>query len=383
MGTVRTILRFFFWTHDRPPTWREYPGVLLRVVLFGALVGPLWGTLGDLAFVRPFYPAFHPLWRFLTLSAYAGASWTLAFYVTCRVPWLYLVPFVKQYPQTIRWAITAAVGATGGMSGFTIGMLLCSLPGLTVGITAFRMDRFWTLLAIEAAVGAGLAMLIGTYKTLRAQVRAAEAKIHEKELRECALSEAAAKAQATALQAQINPHFFFNTLNTLSALIPMDQKAALDVVGRLADMFRYTLACSQSQKVTLVQELDFVNNYLMLEQARFSRRLSVTMPKGEFHDIVLPGLSLQPLVENAIRYGIAKRIEGGNVEISVHRNGKSCSVDVFSPADGVPAGPQFFREGHALANVRDRLQLHAGPQAHVDVADGGPDRVRVSLVLPL
>ena len=105
-----------------------------------------------------------------------------------------------------------------------------------------------------------------------------------------------------------------------------------------------------------------------------------TKPAGEFHDIVLPGLSLQPLVENAIRHGIAKRVEGGAVEISVHRNGKSCSVDVFSPPSATPV---FFREGHALANVRDRLQLHAGGAANVDIAQDGASRLRVSLVVPI
>lgn len=354
--------------------------MLLRVALFGALVGPFWGALTNLLFARPLYPAFHPLSTFFVVSGCAGAIWSFSFYSTCALPWLYLGPTMRQYPTSIRWALTGAVGALGGMCGFTLAALLCSLvPGIEFG----WRGHFGTLLAVEACFGAVLAVIIGSYKALRAQVREAEAKVHAQELRQSALAEAAAKAQATALQAQINPHFFFNTLNTLSALIPMDQNAALEVVGRLADMFRYTLACSQNQKVTLAQELEFVNNYLMLEQARFSRRLSVTMPQGDFHDILLPGLSLQPLVENAIKHGIAKRVEGGNVEISVHRNGKSCSVDVFSPSESIPQPAQFFREGHALANVRDRLQLHAGGIANVGIAADGSDRVRVSLVLPL
>ncbi|MCU1261911.1 MAG: histidine kinase internal region [Bryobacterales bacterium] len=370
-------MKYFFWTHDRPPTWREYPGVVLRVALFGLLTGPLWGTLFNLLFAQPLAEAFLPFGRFLWMSSLAGAAYVLSFYCACRLPWLYLGPVVKVYPAGTRRVIFATVGALGGMVGITLSSELISLlPGAKIAWS----DHFGSILAGEAVLGAAIALVIGTIKTLNAQVRVAEAKIHEKEMRECALAEAAAKAQATALQAQINPHFFFNTLNTLSALIPMDQEAALEVVGRLADMFRYTLACSQAQKVTLAQELEFVGNYLKIEQARFSRRLSVTMPAGEFHDIVLPGLSLQPLVENAIRHGIAKRVEGGAVEISVHRNGKSCSVDVFSPPSATPV---FFREGHALANIRDRLQLQAGGAANVDIAQDGAGRMRVSLVLPL
>jgi hypothetical protein len=374
---MKRFFGFFFWTHERPPSLREYPAVLLRVALFGVLVGPLWSALANLLFSFSGADAFHPFGVFLFYACYAGAAFTVSFYSACRLPWLYLGPIVRQYPASVRWVITAVVGALGAMLGFTIGSGLASLlPNVhIVGI-----DHFGAILAWEAVFGAVIAMIIGTIKSLSARVRAAEAEVHERQLRESALAEAAAKAQATALQAQINPHFFFNTLNTLSALIPMDQAAALEVVGRLADMFRYTLACSQEHKVTLSQELDFVGNYLKLEQARFSRRLNVTMPQGEFNDILLPGLSLQPLVENAIRYGIAPLIEGGAVEIAVHRNGKSCSVDVFSPANGSPA---FFREGHALANVRDRLQLYAGDTANVDIAPAGCDRLRVSLVLPI
>jgi sensor histidine kinase YesM len=370
-------MKWFFWNHERPPALKEYPGLVLRVALFGLLTGPVWSAFFNLLFARPLAEAFLPFGKFLWASSIAGGAYAVSFYCSCRLPWLYLAPVMKLYPAGVKRVMVAVVGALGAMVGITmVSGMLSLLPGVQVAWSG----HFGTILITEAIIGAVLALVIGTIRSLHIQVRVAEAKIHEKELRESALAEAAAKAQATALQAQINPHFFFNTLNTLSALIPMDQEAALEVVGRLADMFRYTLACSKEQKVTLAQELEFVGNYLQLEQARFSRRLSVTMPAGEFHDILLPGLSLQPLVENAIRHGIARRIEGGAVEISVHRNGKSCSVDVFSPRSETPV---FFREGHALANVRDRLQLHAGAAANVDIGQDAGGRLRVSLVLPI
>lgn len=371
-------MKWFFWRHDRPPTLLEYPGLILRVALFGVLTGPIWQAIFALLFTRPLAEAFLPFGKFLTMSSFAGAVFATSFYCACRLPWLYLSPLIKLYPAPIRSVMVAVVGALGGMVGITLSFgFLSLLPGVKY---PFGAGSFGAILLVEGVCGAAIAMVIGTIKSLGAKVRVAEAKIHENELHESALAEASAKAQAAALQAQINPHFFFNTLNTLSALIPMDQTAALEVVGRLADMFRYTLACTQEHKVTLAQELEFVGNYLKLEQARFSRRLSVTMPTGDFTDIVLPGLSLQPLVENAIRHGIAHRIEGGAVEISVHRNGKSCSVDVFSPSCDAPV---IFREGHALANVRDRLQLYAGTAANVDAALDDAGRQRVSLILPI
>ena len=133
------------------------------------------------------------------------------------------------------------------------------------------------------------------------------------------------------------------------------------------------------------EELKFVENYLALEQARFTNRLKVELPRGDFGQVRLPGLSLQPLVENAVRHGIARMIEGGAVEVSVERNGAGCTVTVKNPYDA-SEGPVnacgFFREGHALANVRERLRLFAGERARIEVREPAPGYVSVSLNLP-
>jgi LytS/YehU family sensor histidine kinase len=267
----------------------------------------------------------------------------------------------------------------GAATAITTAVALTSrLPGVHNEWASDMRPVIWG----EAITGAVIALVIGAFKRLQFAVIKAEAKAHEKEMRESQLAEAAAKAQSAALQSQINPHFFFNTLNTLSSLIPAEAVDAQEIVGRLADMFRYTLACSRAESVTLEQELEFTENYLRLEQARFRERLRLTLPKGDFADIRLPGLSLQPLVENAIKYGVAKRLAGGAVEVAVRRNGASCSIDVFSPVDGKIDSGRFFREGHALENVRDRLKLFAGENARVDISEEAADRVRVSLVVP-
>lgn len=362
------------WKHERAPTAGELPAILFRAAAFGALAGPTGAIL--------FYPIFYQSWpnwgghvlRSTLECMYIGACFSLSFFVCGSLPWPYLRHSIKDWPIRWRRPLIAAIGATGCMLGLTMTLALLRLvPQVTT--MSFLFDHYATFLFIEAVLGACIALIIGTIKALQFQLRV-------KELHEAALREAAAKAQAAALQAQINPHFFFNTLNTLAALIPLNPAAAQEIVGRLADMFRYTLACSCAEQVTLAQELAFVENYLKLEQARFSSRLRVALPEGRFEDIRLPGLSLQPLVENAIRYGIGQRIEGGAVEIAVHRNGGNCSVDVFSPVEGDLDPARFFREGHALANIRDRLRLHNGDEASVDVAREGNDRVRVSLVLP-
>lgn len=355
-----------FWKHDRPPALREACGILARMAVLGAALG---SAIALLVRSEPSWHQ-HP-WLYLGANAYVGACFGFSFCLFASLPWSYLRRWLHDVPARFRRLLVGAIGAAGCMMAFTLACGLTKLANVELPIG----DHFGASLAVEAVLGAIIALIIGTIKTLRAELR-------QKELREAVLAEAAAKAQAAALQAQINPHFFFNTLNTLAALIPQNPDAAQEIVGRLADMFRYTLACSRAEKVTLAQELAFVENYLKLEQARFCQRLQVMLPRERFDDILLPGLSLQPLVENAVRYGIAQRLDGGTVEVAVHRNGASCSVDVFSPSAGEIEAGRFFREGHALANVRDRLRLHAGEKAGVDV-EHGSGKVRVSLVVPL
>jgi Histidine kinase len=340
---------------------------VVRVAIIGALVGPVFLVFGGESWTIPN----------ILVACASGMIYALSFYIACGLPWIFLGPVIVDYPPIIKNTITAAVGAVGAAVAITAAVTVTNqLPG----VHNEWADHMGYVLLGEAISGGIIALIIGAFKRLQRAVVLAEAKAHAQEMREAQLAEAAAKAQASALQSQINPHFFFNTLNTLSALIPAEATCAQEIVGRLADMFRYTLACSRAASVTLDQELEFTENYLRLEQARFRDRLRVTMPKQEFGDILLPGLSLQPLVENAIKYGVAQRVEGGCVEVAVRRNGSECRVDVLSPGDGSIQKDRFFRPGHALENVRDRLKLFAGPNAGVDV-NGDATRVRVSLVL--
>jgi hypothetical protein len=372
-------MKLGFWPEQRRPTFVEVLSVVWKVAALGAIAGPVITFVSNFlgSDVRMFTD--QNLGLVLGISMVCGVIFALCFYLCCGFPWIYLGPLIHNYPRSIKLPITALVGAVGAATAITTAVALTSrLPGVHNEWASDMRPVIWG----EAITGAVIALVIGAFKRLQFAVIKAEAKAHEKEMRESQLAEAAAKAQSAALQSQINPHFFFNTLNTLSSLIPAEAVDAQEIVGRLADMFRYTLACSRAESVTLEQELEFTENYLRLEQARFRERLRLTLPKGDFADIRLPGLSLQPLVENAIKYGVAKRLAGGAVEVAVRRNGASCSIDVFSPVDGKIDSGRFFREGHALENVRDRLKLFAGENARVDISEEAADRVRVSLVVP-
>jgi LytS/YehU family sensor histidine kinase len=195
-----------------------------------------------------------------------------------------------------------------------------------------------------------------------------------------------ARAHTKALQAQINPHFFFNALNTISALIAADPEEAQRTVGLLSDMSRYAFSTAQAEAVSLAREIDFARCYLAIEKARFRDRLHFELPDAAAAgDISLPSLTLQPLVENAVRHGIAQRVEGGSVMVRLNRNQTYYSLAVENEADSNAEISEmtFFREGHALANVRNRLRLAYQGQASIEVRACAPNIVVVTIHAPI
>lgn len=181
----------------------------------------------------------------------------------------------------------------------------------------------------------------------------------ERERRALELAASLAEARLQTLRMQIQPHFLFNSLNALAALIPKDPKAADEMLGALSDFLRLTLEDSGGQEVPLRRELEFAERYLEIEKARFGGRLdySLDVPPDALAAMV-PALVLQPLVENAVRHGIEPRREGGWVGILARREGDALCLAVSDDGLGIPVAP---REGVGLANTRSRLrELHGG-----------------------
>ncbi len=173
------------------------------------------------------------------------------------------------------------------------------------------------------------------------------------------------EARLHALKMQLQPHFLFNTLNAISALIPPQAKPARRMVARLGDLLRISLEHEETQEVTLREELAFLQPYLEIEQARLEDRLTVVMEIApETLDARVPHLVLQPLVENAIRHGIAPRIEPGRVEISATggADDRFLHLEVRDDGLGVDRDNQArTRKGVGLTNIRSRLeQLYDG-----------------------
>jgi LytS/YehU family sensor histidine kinase len=206
------------------------------------------------------------------------------------------------------------------------------------------------------------------------------------------LGEDLAQAHLRALQAQLNPHFLFNALNSIVTLIGRDPALAQTLVVRLADLLRATLKTGESQEVPLLQELEVTRRYLEIEQVRFADRLRVSWPDGEVPSALVPAFALQPLVENALLHGIARQSGPGEVAITTRvasaAGGDHLVLTVRDTGPGLRSGGTASRgTGTGLANLRARLSRLYGDGAVLalhDRPEGGVEAVlRVPLRVPV
>ena len=189
-------------------------------------------------------------------------------------------------------------------------------------------------------------------------------------------------AELRALKAQINPHFLFNSLHSISALTSIDAKKAREMCITLADFLRMTLGLGEKSVIPLREELALVRSYLSVEKIRFGARLSVDEQIDEgVLDFVAPPLLLQPLVENAVGHGIANLPEGGWIRIVVQRDagGEGVHIEIANNFD--PESPSRRRNGVGLVNVRQRLETRFSTKATMTVVKGD-STFRVNMVFP-
>lgn len=188
-------------------------------------------------------------------------------------------------------------------------------------------------------------------------------------------------AELKALKAQINPHFLFNSLNSISALTSIDPSRARDMCVLLGEFLRMTLGLGEKAVVRLSEELDLLQKYLTIEKIRFGERLkTMEAIQEESKTCLLPPLLLQPLVENAIRHGIASLPEGGEVRLTAERQSGQLKILVENSWD--PDAPPRRSSGLGLRNVQQRLEARYGNEASVHVNAEG-DLFRVGLSIPV
>jgi two-component sensor histidine kinase len=207
-------------------------------------------------------------------------------------------------------------------------------------------------------------------------------KYRERELRASELEKRLVQAKLQALQMQLNPHFLFNTLHSISSLMHKDVEAADRMIMRLGDLLRAALEGSDTQEVGLRQELEFLKRYLEIEKTRFGDRLTVKMDIApDTLDAQVPNLILQPLVENAIRHGIEPRSKPGCIEMRAHRENGALALEVWDNGAGLPEC-QAIEEGVGLSNTRARLRELYGEAHRFELRPSPTGGLLVHLTIP-
>ena len=206
--------------------------------------------------------------------------------------------------------------------------------------------------------------------------------IREGEARTAHLAAQLAQAQLQALKMQIQPHFLFNTLNSIAALLHKDVETADKMIARLGDFLRMTLNASNAQAVHLEQELEFLKCYLEIQYLRFQDRLSVNFEiDPQSLPVMVPNLILQPIVENAVGHGVAGQTSAGHIIIrSLKQNGR-LKVEVEDNGPGLKLNPNGT-SGIGLKNTRARLEQLYGNNYHFEIANSVPSGVIVTLEIP-
>ena len=268
----------------------------------------------------------------------------------------------------------------GGLS-FYGSILLASLLLMGWEITRINASEYLPY-SINGVLYAIIGLLIALGSEMERQGRRAEA-------REQRFQRLAEEARLVALRSQMNPHFFFNALNTIAALIPTRPEDAERAVELLAKALRPILIQEQPLLGTLDSELQIVRAYTELEKLRFGGRFRVSYNIDEdIRETPLPSLSLQPLVENAIVHGAARTTDPFSVALSAYRTESGVLVEIKSAPDGQSETDKIYtpvasRKGHALHNLKQRLRMLFGTTGDLTVSANGAGAALVQLRLPV
>jgi sensor histidine kinase YesM len=256
--------------------------------------------------------------------------------------------------------------ATYWMIGHSMDTWLAEMQEMLFLNFDWEMMTYWTIVGVGMAIKYMHEARARELSAAQLETRLVEARLHT-------------------LQRQMQPHFLFNTLNTISALMHRDVEAADAMIARLSDLLRMSLQRVGVQEVPLKEELDFLSKYLEIEQTRFRDRLTVVfdVQSDTLHALV-PNLLLQPLVENAIKHGIGPRPTPGQITVRARRNGAMLELDVQDNGVGLSAARLTdFNRGVGLSNTRSRLDHLYGSLHRFEFRQPAEGGLLVCIAIPM
>ena len=344
------------------------------------LVRVLWTTFGATVIVLLIMLTSHH-----TRLSQSGIEAAAAFFYASSIglPSTLILPWVThrygtRYPRLIVLAqALILIGAA------TIGSLVAGLLMHLVGI--LPRGGYWPEFRASLPFAIVISLMIGltmtTYETLRYKLQAANLELRTKQVEQERAYKLLAEAQLSSLESRIHPHFLFNTLNSISALIPSDPARAEDTVGKLASLLRFSLNANQTGLVPLSQELKIVRDYLEIEKTRFGARIRYEIAvASDLQDVKVPPLALQSLVENSVKHVVAHRTQGAEISITGSRDSNRILLTVLD--DGPGFSLDAITPEHGLSNLIARLELLFGHAGQLHVTREG-EKTAVRLAIPL
>jgi sensor histidine kinase YesM len=285
--------------------------------------------------------------------------------------------YAARFPRLIvlmQAGTLACLAVTGSLAAGIIFQLTGLVP----------RDEYWNefraVLPFSVVISLMFGLSISTFETLRYRLQAAVLELRTRQVEQERAYKLLAEARLSSLESRIHPHFLFNTLNSIAALIPSDPARAEATVGKLASLLRFSLNANQSGLAPLWQELKVVRDYLEIEKTRFGARIryEIAIPES-MQDVRVPPLALQTLVENAVKHVVAQRAHGASIQITGSNDAGNIRLEVID--DGPGFSLEAITPEHGLGNLMARLELLFGAAGRLEVARAGEQTV-VRMLFP-
>jgi signal transduction histidine kinase len=311
----------------------------------------------------------------------AAVNFVSAFCISpfCFVAMAYLSPIVtRRVPFPLNWTILIAALAVIAVAGTLLATTIMMVAGHV------PQARFWQWFFAALQTSVVFTLLFGifitAYELMKDRLEETTLALRTKERDEADARRVAAEAQLASIEARVQPHFLFNTLNSIAALVHDDPAAAERMTAQLASLMRSSLQATDRPLVPLDEELRLVRAYLDIERVRFGDRLRYDVDAGDgAAPVLVPRLALQTLVENSVKYAVTPRRDGASIRIRAERS--DGRVRLIVEDDGPGFERTAMQDGHGLALLRSRLELLFGARASMRI-DGRPGATAVIVDVP-
>ena len=354
--------------------FRRWPRSFLRDLIYTLILNLMFAitfTLLAYVFVAKIGPADFP--RIFHYNFFLSNVIGFAFWIVLST----LGPMMRFINRQSFWVVTLFYAFLG--TGIVTGsMWVFALATGRAGMLKWigSLEHVFTSFVVALVIS----LFMATMWTRRAEELTAQIALAEERERVEAAERAAAEANLRALQAQIEPHFLFNTLANVTSLIHTQPDDAKRMLEDFIAYLRATLAATREARTTLGREFEMMKNFLSILQIRMGDRLQVDINlPNDLKDMTMPPMLLQPLIENAIKHGLEPKVEGGNITLQAKRAGDQLRICVIDSGMGFASNPS---NGIGLKNVRERIEKLYGNAGSVSIEENQPSGTRVVLTVP-